>query len=434
MRLASFALRASLAALLATAAAGAPPPPQAPLTWTVDAGADGALVEDHRAPLVTLIVRFPAGTWSPWVRRSHAIEAFEIQMRDPDGRLRRRADDLAAVIGLSVGDRSSWLQATFLKPDLDAVVALVRDILANRDFEKHELATRRRTAKISWQASLKEPEFRLQQEVVRQLFASGDPRRSPWEEPPPISTDISVLAEARDTLIRLPGRTVGFAGDLTPEEAERAAEGLLPAASARVPEDVAPRLAPLRVAGGGPDRVVELPRLTQVYFHLFRDSLPWTDPDAAAFLIADHVLGGHFYSRLYVALRHEGGETYGASAKSWGDVTQNAYILDTYTRTDNAGETESKLREVLRAFHENGITEQERADAAGNILGRKAFRRQAPAQALYRWLDEREMGLAAGALDALEDRAASLPLRDVNDFIRRWYDPARFAMVKAIAD
>lgn len=423
-----------LAAFSATAAVAAGAPPGPPRTWAVDAGTEGALVEDHRAPLVTLVVSFPAGTWSPWVRRSHAVEAFEIQMRDPEGLLRRRADALAAVIGLSVGERSSRLEASFLRSDLDAVMALARDVLTNRSFEKHELATRRRTAKISWQAAQKEPEFRLDQEIARELFAPGDPRRLPWDEPPPISTDVAVLAEARDALVRLPGRTVGFAGDLTPEEAAKAAAGLLPPASERVPEDVAPRLAPLHANGGNPDRLVKLPRLTQVYFHLYRDSLPWTDPDAAAFRIANHVLGGHFYSRLYAALRHEGGETYGASAASWGDVTPSAYVLETYTRAGNAIETEAKLREVLRVFHESGITEQERADAAGNILGREAFRRQSPAQSLYRWLDEREMGLAAGTLDALDHEAASLPLHEVNAFIRRWYEPARFAMVKAIPD
>lgn len=434
MSRASVAAGALVIAFVATAAVAAAAPPRALRTWAVDAGTGGALVEDHRVPLVTLVLSFPAGTWSPWVLRSHAVEAFEIQIRDPEGRLRRRADALAAVIGLSVGERSSQLEATFQKADLDAVMSLVREVLTNRDFEKHELAMRRRTAKISWDASVKQPEFRLQQEAARQLFAPGDPRRSPWEEPPPISGDASVLVQARDTLIRLKGRTVGFAGDLTPAEAEEAAAGLLPAASDRIPEDLAPRLATLRAQGGGPDRVVKLPRLTQVYFNLFRDSLAWTDPDAAAFRIANHVLGGHFYSRLYVALRHEGGETYGAAATSWGDVTPNAYVLDTYTRTDNAAGTEVKLRDVLRIFHENGITEQERADAVGNLLGRKAFRRQSPEQTLYRWLGEREMGLPAGTLDALEEKATALPLDEINEFIRRWYDPALFTMVKAIPD
>ena len=34
-------------------------------TWTVDAGTQGVLVEDHRAPLVAVTIEFPVGTWSP---------------------------------------------------------------------------------------------------------------------------------------------------------------------------------------------------------------------------------------------------------------------------------------------------------------------------------------------------------------------------------
>jgi len=173
---------------------------------------------------------------------------------------------------------------------------------------------------------------------------------------------------------------------------------------------------------------VKLARLTQVYFALAREAPALTDREYAAFLVADHVLGGHFYSRLYVALRHGEGDTYATGTIREGEPATGAYGLWTYSRTANA--IEAKLRGVLSKFHDGGITEEERADAAGYLKGRRAFNVQAPGQVLDRILWERSRGLDPGYRDALVERAAALPLDEINAFVKRFYDPARFTMIR----
>ena len=88
---------------------------------------------------------------------------------------------------------------------------------------------------------------------------------------------------------------------------------------------------------------------------------------------------------------------------------------------------------MLATFRERGITEEERAAAAGYFVGRRAFQRQSPAQVLDRFLWERVRGLAPGARDAAVDRAVALPLDVINEAIRRFYDPAVFTMIRARA-
>jgi predicted Zn-dependent peptidase len=171
---------------------------------------------------------------------------------------------------------------------------------------------------------------------------------------------------------------------------------------------------------------VKLARLTQVYMALAREGPALTDREYAAFLIADHVLGGHFYSRLYVALRHGEGDTYATGTIREGEPAAGAYAAWTYSRNANAAATEAKLS----VLHERGITEEERADAVGYFQGRRAFNVQSPGQVLDRILWERSRGLAAGYRDALIERAAALPLDEVNEFVRRYYDPARFTMIR----
>jgi zinc protease len=405
-------------------AAGAGEPVE---SWSLEDGTTAVLVEDHRAPLVSLRFEFPAGSWLEWVRESHAVEAFRFQLEDPEGELRRRADRLAAGIGVSVSGRTSRLWASCLREDLDAVLDLVRDVLANRDYDRREIARSGREAKIGWKGALKRPSFRRGQAMARLVYAPSDPRLRAWERPTPLSSDPQRLAAARDRLLRLPGRVVALAGDVTRADVERAA-AILPPIDADSPP-VEPRLEAL-LAERPHETTVRIPRLTQVYFALVRDAIPFDHEDYPAWLVADHVLGGHFYSRLYVALRHEGGESYGAGTARYGDVAPGPYALTTYTRVDNAQRAEDKLREALARLRENGITEEERRAAIGYLRGRRAFRLQAPDQVLSRWLYERGVGLEPGFLDRQVERAAALSLEEIHAFAGRYFRPESFTLVR----
>lgn len=421
-----------IAAAALACGAALPAAAQAPRveTWPAGEGTTIALVEDHRVPLVTMQVDLPGGTWSPWVRDNHAEEAWEIQLHDPASALRARADRLGADLSVDMGESSAWLRVSCRKEDVPAVLALVRDVLAQRDFDRHELRRRRAGRRIDWSASLKDPQFVLARAVSRLLFVDGDPRRRAFEEPGPTSTDPARLAAVRDALLRFPGRIVGWAGDVTRAQAEEWSRELLPPAAVSAPATLEPRLPDLTPqAARGAARAVTMPRLTQVYFSYAAHTPSLTDADYPALLVADHVLGGHFHSRLYTALRHEGGDTYGAMTRRTTSVQPGGYVLFTFTRTANAADTETRLRDVLGTLHRDGITEDERAAAAGYLVGRRAFERQSPGQVLDRYLWEFRRGLPVGFLDSLPERAAAVPIAEVNAFIRRFYAPGRFTMV-----
>lgn len=401
-------------------------------SFTIDPGTTGLVVEDHRAPLVTIAIEIPAGTWSPWVRSHHAEEAWTFQDDDPGRALRKRADGLAASIDLDMGSRSATLRARCLKSDFQATLALIKDIVTNTRYDERELVRARRQAPITWKANDTDVGFRMGQAEARSLFAPGDPRRIDYEKPEPVATDPVTLAAARDILIRIPGRVIGFAGDLTQEEAERAATGLLPPA-ASAPVGLQPGYLDLVPAPArAREETVKIRKLTQEYLSVGRDSLPWNDPARPALLIADHVLGGHFYSRLYVALRHEGGDTYGAGTRERGDVVPGTYAATTFTRAGNAQTVEAKLKDTLLRFQRDGITEEERQGAISYLRGHRAFRRQSAGDILQRSMTERRYGLPPGYLDELIDRAAELPLAAVNSFIGDYYDPKKWSLVRAV--
>ena len=395
-------------------------------------GTTVAVLEDARAPLVTLVVLLPVGTHAPWAREHDLETAWTSQGRDPGGRLRERADALAVDLALTVGPRSTTLRATFLREDLDDAVALVRDVLANRTLDDAELKTRRRAWRFEREAAERQTDFRLALATARRLYAPGDPRRAEWDDPVPPSTDAGALLSTRDAALRLPGRIVGFAGAISREEAGRHLARLALPDAAGTPEGMAPVYG--RVLGGVADETVTLRKLTQVYLGYGRDAPAWDDADDAAFQIADHVLGGHFYSRLSVALRHERGDTYGAWTEDTAGAAPGYVLAKTFTRAANADATETRLREVVARLGRDGITEEERAAAAGYLVGRRAFARQSPEQLLVTWMNERALGLPEGFFDARADRAARATLAEVNAFAKRFYDPVAWGLVRVVPD
>ncbi|MCB9765501.1 MAG: insulinase family protein [Alphaproteobacteria bacterium] len=398
-----------------------------PRLIALDADTRLVLVEDHRAPLVELRLSLPVGRYSPWFRDNHGEEAWAIQLYDPDGALRARADALALDVSLDVGDRSSRLAISCLEQDLDDAVALARDILANDAFDAKELKRMDQGRRISWQAQEKDPLFRMRQAAALSLFAKGDPRRVEYEAPPKVSKDLEVLAATRDTIAGLPGRVVGFGGDIDEARARELAAALLPELGAE-PEDLAPVFLDL------PERPHEIKEpmdnLTQVYFAYFRDGPALDDPDLAAWMVADHVLGGHFFSRLYVALRHEGGETYGAGTYGEAAPVPEGYGLWTFTRVENRDNTELKLRDAHVGFYANGITQQELDDAIGALQGSRLLELQSPAQRLDGALDELAQGLDLGFEERLLEQVGALDVKSVNRFIAEWYGEGWFTMLE----
>ena len=418
---------APAAATEAAATEASRPALSAPVDWTLDDGTTVFLVEDHRVPLVELRVQVPTGYFHPWFMENGGQEAFTNQYQDSAGTLRARADALAADVAFGVKEQRAFVKLRCLKRDLPDAIKLLGDILSNTDYDVAQLERDQKSREIEWKSAMKDPESRSGIAILESLFADGDARRITATKPPEVVMDVEKLVATRDAMLRMPGRALGFGGDLTREEAAALADGLLPALVPELPEGVSPVLHPLQ--DRPPSLTETMPGLNQVYFSWYRDSVPWDAPGETALDVANHVLGGHFYSRLNVALRHEGGQTYGARASAETGTEPRPYIITTYTRADNKDATEATLREVLETFRAEGITQQELDDTIGYMRGRLLFGHQAPAsvldEALWEHGNDREPGHDAAQVAAAE----ALTLEEVNAFIASFYDPEAFTML-----
>jgi len=85
-------------------------------------------------------------------------------------------------------------------------------------------------------------------------------------------------------------------------------------------------------------------------------------PDAPAFRLIDHAMGGHFLSRLNAELREERGLVYGIESRYGAGRSAGTWTLLTEVSVGDAQEAITVIREQLDALAQGGLTEAELAD------------------------------------------------------------------------
>lgn len=419
---------ASLAAAQ-TAVPTSPPPLQ---RFALRDGTQVLLLPERRTPLIYLRLTIGVGAWSPWLRQHNGAQAFHAQVDDQQGTLRKDAERLQIALSTQVGDFESSLALRFAKPDQRLARSLLQRALANADFDRGALRRAKWSRRPAFTSQLKEPSFLLGQAAARLFFAEQDVRRLDYEEPPPYSSDVVELARVRDQLLSAPARLITLLGDLSPAEAQGLVEGLLPPPQLPADIDRLP-LGPQFLAEqtGVKDAALTLPKLTQVFFRYARLSLPCTDPDYPSLLLADTVLfGGSLQSRLALALREEGGDTYAPSTQLPFERVPEIYSLRASTRVQNAARMADKLRRTLAEFHRRGISQSELESARSHLLKERLRESADPFTRLHEARWEWQRGLEEGTLNALYARIAQLSLSEVNALIQRFYNPTHFALLR----
>ena len=168
---------------------------------------------------------------------------------------------------------------------------------------------------------------------------------------------------------------------------------------------------------------------------LFRDSVAYDSDDFPKQLVVNHVLGGTFSSRLYEKLRHESGDAYSANLwRMWGGRLHGMLVLETFTRADKESVVEEKLRSALAEIHQNGITKDEVEAALAYLKGRQALANETPAHFADRWAMNRVYGRPGNVHELHLESASNLTLDEINAFIKDFYDPDRFALVKVVPE
>lgn len=93
-------------------------------------------------------------------------------------------------------------------------------------------------------------------------------------------------------------------------------------------------------------------------------------------------LGGAFNSRINLNLREDKGYTYGARSYFWGDKLSGGYTASAEVRADATDKSIVEFVKEIKAYHQNGITDEELAFMRKAINQRDALKYETPSAKL----------------------------------------------------
>ena len=404
-------------------------------SWFLEDGTEVFLFEDHRAPLVSVEINFPVNTLMPWIIENDGETAFECQIMDPGRQLVRKGEKLGVSLSASMGWGRARVGGSSLADDFEALVELIRETIRNREYSKEEVRKWHRERVLEWRSYTTNPSRELRKTSIQLLYPDErDPRNALYSKPRDVSTSSSKLSIVRDAILKVPGRNIAVSGDTSRQEVNELLEGLLPPVSDS--QDFREKILDPQLFRPHTVRTVRMDQLNQVYLALVRNSVSPSDAKYPHYSVVNQILGGSFSSRLYQKLRHESGDTYSATLNHTFTTVNRPgmLLLETYTRADNASAAEQKLQSVLADLHENGVSTEEVGQAVSFLKGREVFARETPAGIVNQWAVNRMSNLPGYFRMKLLNRAERLTIEEINEFVRDFYDPKKFAMVRVVPE
>jgi zinc protease len=332
-------------------------------------------------------------------------------------------DSLGAALDIAVTRDAVTISGLALARQLDAVVDLAADVLAEPRFSEDEHARLlRETPQVL--DEIRDDDSALSTRWFDWLCCQGHPygRTS-------LGTEASLTRIERDAAIACWRREVvadnlviGLAGDIDEASAERIVTRLterLPATSDR-------RIALDVPAGPPPGRrviLVDKPDRTQAQLRIGHLAARYGDPDTAALAIAEAVFGGMFSSRLMQEIRVKRGWSYGAGCALRRSRLPHWFEIWMAASIDVAGSAVELTLELFADYASHGPTDDEVDFARSYLVGAMPFHVATARQRMQLAVRDAVYDLPTGFTARLPEALGALAASDVRAACRRHLRP-----------
>jgi zinc protease len=355
-------------------AAGAPRPFEFPkaASKTLSNGLRVFVVTDHREPAVAArLVLLSAGSVkdlpsAPGVAQMTANLLTQGTEKRSAREIAETIDFVGGTLQASAGRDSTTVTLDVVKKDVGVGMDLMADIVLHPAFAAEELERQRQQVLSNLQVQYADPDY-LATVVLGRALYGGSGYGLPEE-----GTPATVKKFRRDDLLKFhdahygPNEALlGFAGDITPDEAFAIAEkyfGLWQKVNVA-------GSAPVETAAttGRHVWLIDKPDAVQTQIRVGKLSIRRNDPDYLPLEVTNHIFGGSYNSRLNTEVRIKKGLTYGASSYLNAHLYAGSVSVNTFTRTETTVEA-TKLVLNLLAGMANGEINQKELDFARDFL------------------------------------------------------------------
>ena len=389
--------------------------------------------ETHTLPLVTIAISLRMGSTSDPPGKDGLARITARMLRRGCTGLGSQAvdaeiDRLGAEMSIDVSASHLTIHTQVIRRSLEAWVELLARLLGTPTFAEDELARlRRETAAELIEA--RDSDRALAHLAFRRAVFAGHPyARSAVGTPHAIES--LTQADVRAAYARAFTRgnlVLGFAGDVTEQDAARLADRLARALPPGPPTvDEVPEPAP---TAGRRLVFVDKPERTQTQI-LIGSLGTWPhDPDHVPFSVACAVFGGTFTSRLMREVRSKRGWSYGAYARLSIERRRHSFSMWTFPAATDAPACIELELGMLADFVGKGVTPREATFMKKYLTRSHAFDVDTAAKRLHQALDVDLLTLPADYYDKYTDHVSAVTPEAANEAIKARLAPENLRVV-----
>lgn len=400
-------------------------------TFTTPGGISVWLVEEPSIPILSLRMAWEAGSTSDPLGQEGLTNAMVYQMNEGAGALdsqafSKRMEELNMSFGCSAGSDNTYCNASMLTENAAEAFDLIALAYAEPRFDEGP-----------WERYVREQEVSLKTRETSAGYLYGEAQEAALWPDHPYARDFTadslaaLSAEAakahKNKIMSSSGMIVTAVGAMSPETLapliDKAAAGVSETGiSVDIPQvSLAPAVeAPI---------LVDLPQ-PQSLVGFTAPAMRREDPDFYTAIVLNYTFGGGgFESRLMQDLRVEKGLTYGiytsvsASEKlqTWGGSGQ--------TKNESAADFIDAIKANMRLIVDEGISEEELADAKSYLTGSFPLGFDSNAKIAGNMMGLRLDGLPVDFWDTRNAMVEAVTLEDVNRVAKTYLKPEAFTFI-----
>lgn len=392
---------------------------------TTPLGIRAWLVQDKTAPLVALSFSFAGGTASEPESRKGVTRLMALMLTDGAGTLpaeafRFRQEDAAVSLGFGASADRLFGSLRVLTANRDEGFDLLRLALTAPRFDADMLEQRRSQAIAGLNQAEQRPRSVAERTMMATLFA-GHPYGGDFQDLR-VSLKTIAASDLKDRaaqLLRRDGLIVAAVGDIDAAELARALDHTFGALPVGAP---LPAIADWVPTARSRTIVVDRP-VPQSAVVMAMPGVLRRDPDWYAAQLLSYILGGGQQSRLFDEVREKRGLAYSVSSDLRTSAKASLLVISTGSANDHVAEAIQVIRREIARLRQDGVGDQELADAKTYLTGALALSLDSSAavaslvhglqvDGLPRDFLDRRAGLIAAVTKADVDRVARRVLRD----------------------
>jgi len=400
--------------------------------FTTPGGASVWLVSEPSIPILSLQMAWKGGEAADPDGLEGLGDAVAYNMNEGAGDLdslafQTRMEELNMSFGCEVSSDWTSCSASMLTDNDEDAMSLIATAFADPRFDEGPFERFRREQQVGLKTRETNPGFLAWRAQSQALYPDHPYARMKTEESVAALTPELAKEQMRKLMVK-DRLLVTAVGAVTPEELAPMIDEViagLPETS-ELPETadiVLPELEPADPI------VVDLPQ-PQTLVQFTGPAMKRDDPDFFTAYVLNYTYGGGgFESRLMQTLRVEQGLTYGIYTGINAGEHIQTWSGSGQTKNESAGDFIKGIKIEMQDFVDNGVTEEELADAKAYLTGSYPLGFDSNAKIAGQMMGVRQDELGIGYFDSRNDMVRAVTLEDVDRVAKEYLDPSSYLFI-----